>query len=159
MDLSAKDDFETIKIIITHIRNIRATYTVPATAEVDVTIITQNSSIIQENEDLIKKLSRTKTITIKTEDSKYKESATAIFGNDILYVHLSNIIDIEKERVRIDTEIVSAQKYIIEIQKRLSSEQFTKKAPPEIVQKEKDNLKDTELKIAELSECLKNLNV
>lgn len=159
IDLSAKDDFETIKIIITHIRNIRATYTVPATAEVDVTIITQNSSIIQENEDLIKKLSRTKTITIKTEDSKYKESATAIFGNDILYVHLSNIIDIEKERVRIDTEIVSAQKYIIEIQKRLSSEQFTKKAPPEIVQKEKDNLKDTELKIAELSECLKNLNV
>jgi len=156
-NLSSENNFETIKTIITQVRNIRATYTVPATAKVNITIITQDSTIIQENEDLIKKLSRVKTIITKTKDEKIAESATAVFGNNILYVQLRGIIDIQKEQTRIEDEIANTQKYIIGVKKRLDSDQFTKRAPKEIVEKERKNLNDAELKIAELSDCLKNL--
>jgi valyl-tRNA synthetase len=156
IDLS-KADFDTIKSLIIHIRNIRATYTVPVNAELNITLITKDEDIFTQNEQLIKRLARVKTISIQQKDSKQSESATSIFGENILYVHLSNIIDINNERTRISNEISNTQKYIDGLKKRLSNKQFTKKAPPEIVTKERQNLTTAVTKNKELSECLKNL--
>lgn len=160
-ETSMKEDvlntFETVKEIITHIRNIRATYTVPANSEINITIITQDVKNITTQENLIKKLARVGKITIQTEDTPQTESASAIFTDGKLYVHLSGIIDIEKEKKRLEDDIAQTEKYIKSIQGRLNSEQFTKKAPENIVQQERDNLIQAETKVTESSQHLENL--
>ncbi|MEA3323099.1 MAG: valine--tRNA ligase, partial [Patescibacteria group bacterium] len=156
-ELEATNNFETIKKIITHIRNIRAVYTVPATAEINITIITKHAENITTQENLIKKLARVNKISIQKDDVSQTESASAVFANIKLYVHLSGIIDIEKEKKRLEDDITQTKKYTEGIQGRLNSEQFTKKAPENIVQQERDNLTQAETKITELSQHLTNL--
>ncbi len=152
-----KTSFDAIKELITHIRNIRATYTVPANSEIDITVITTDDQNVIEHTDLIKTLTKVKTITTQDEDSPQIESASAVFENYKLYVHLANIIDIKKEKQRITDDISKTQQYIDSITKRLDSEQFVMRAPKHIVETEKENLQIAQIKVLKLSEHLKNL--
>ncbi|MEN8251999.1 MAG: valine--tRNA ligase [Patescibacteria group bacterium] len=157
-DTQKAQEFEITKELITNIRNIRATYTVPANAEIDITIISKGTENISGNENIIKKLAKVNSIMLEEKDSKQTESASAVFGSNKLYVHLSGIIDIEKEKARLTKEIDKTQSYINGLDKKLSNDQFTKNAPEEVVAKEKENLSVATNKVSELSENLKNLN-
>jgi valyl-tRNA synthetase len=150
-------EFETVRELIVNIRNIRATYKVNAGAKVDITLISKNADLIQGQEELIKRLAKVENITILDKDESQKESASDIFNGGKLYVHLSDIIDIEKEKKRLTEDVAQTQKYIKSLEGRLSNEQFTKKAPPQVVQQERDNLKHAETKVTELSQQLSNL--
>jgi valyl-tRNA synthetase len=154
---SKENSFEIIKKLITEIRNIRTTYTVPASAKIDITLVTKNATFISKNEKLIKKLAHVKTITIQKNDEKFPESATAIFDKILLYVHLAGIIDITNELTRIQKELDKIQQYIHNLEKKLSNEHFVNKAPKDIVAKEKENLKNAQLKYTELANRLQNL--
>ena len=157
-DSKETQTFQIIQELITHVRNIRATFKVPANAKVDITVITTNSKFIKSQETLIQRLANVEKISIQENDTPQKASASAVFEEIKLYVHLANIIDIPKEKKRLQDDIDSTQKYINGIEKRLSSEQFTKKAPANIVETERENLKTAQNKLKELSENLKNLN-
>jgi valyl-tRNA synthetase len=151
-------DFDSIKEIITSIRNIRATFTVPANSEIDITIITKNTENITPTENLIKRLAKVNSISIQESDIDQSESASAICGTDKLYVHLSGIIDIDKEKNRLQKEIDKTNSYLTVLEKKLSNKQFVENAPKEVVTTEKENMTTATNKVSELSENLKNLN-
>ncbi len=159
MQLNENNNFDLIQELITHIRNIRATFKVPTNTNVDITIITSANDYITSQKTLIKKLANVKNITMQKDDSLQKTSASAVFKNVKLYVHLANIIDIDKEKQRLQDEINNTKKYIDNVKKRLASEQFTQKAPAHIVETEKTNLNVAQNKLDKLSENLKNLNI
>jgi len=154
---NATSTFEIIKEIVTHIRNIRATYTVPANSNVDITIITIDIDNITTHDDLIKKLAKVQTITTQKTDSQQTESASVVGKNYKLYVHLTGIIDIVKEQKRLADDVEKTKNYITSIENRLNNDQFIQKAPPHIIKTEKENLRLANVKVSELSEHLKNI--
>ncbi len=159
IDLNTKTDFQIIKDIITHIRNIRTTFKVPANSKVNIVLVTKNDNFINSQETLIKKLAHVKQISIQQDDNPQKASASSVLKNIKLYVHLANIIDIDKEKQRLQDELNDTKQYIDNITDRLSNEQFIKKAPAKIVATERENLKIAQNKLNELTQNLNNLNI
>ncbi len=153
-----ENNFNLIQELIVKIRNIRSTYNVAANENVNITLVISNeNNPIVENENVIKKLSNVAEIKIIEKDELQKQSASDIVSNLKLYVHLENVIDIEKEKQRIEQDLQKTIGYQKGLEKRLASE-FVKKAPQEVVEKEKENLKQAQEKIIKLEEHLKNLS-
>ena len=86
-----------------------------------------------------------------------KESAVANIGRVETYVVLSGLIDIQVERQRIESALSDVEKMLRGLEGRLKNEEFLKKAPEEIVQKERQRAEELENRKKRLEENLKTL--
>ncbi len=157
-NIDSSGDFPIIKELIGNIRNIRAIYTIPPTKDITITIVAQDTKKFKQQSDLIKNLAKVDTINIQTTDSPQTESASIAGDNYKVYVHLSGIIDIKKEKERINKEIEQVTSFINSIEKKLKNKNFTENAPTEIVKKEKEKLSSQKNKLENLNEYLKNIS-
>lgn len=158
-DPELENNFALIQELIVKIRNIRSTYNVATNENVNITLINfDKNKGIKENEGIIKKLGNVAKIKIIEKDELQKQSASDVVDDLKLYVHLENVIDIEKEKNRIEQDLQKTIDYQKGLEKRLSSEQFVNKAPENVVKQERENLKKAQDKIVKLEEHLKNLS-
>ena len=160
--ISAKNEhaMQTLIEIITAIRNLRAQWNVNPKLEMDCLFTIpdkDNSNFIHNNETLIKSLSKLATITIENKTTDQKNCASGIAGGIKFTLPLGNIIDIEKEKERLNTLISENEKQAIQLSQRLNNQDFLKKAPAEIVKKEKERLNSLETRSQELSTLVKSL--
>ena len=65
------------------------------------------------------------------------------------FLDLASGIDLDAERARLDKEITKLQKVVASAQARLANESFTAKAPENVVQGARDQLVQTQAKLAE----------
>jgi valyl-tRNA synthetase len=65
-------------------------------------------------------------------------SAQALLSAGLeLFIPLSGIVDLDKERKRIGDELANLDKQLTALEGRLSNEKFTAKAPPAVVEAER----------------------
>ena len=76
-----------------------------------------------------------------------------------LFVPLEGVIDVERERDRMQKEISRLEDVLVGVEKRLSNEQFVANAPEEIVQTARDNAAQLEHQVEKLREKLSGLGV
>jgi valyl-tRNA synthetase len=74
-----------------------------------------------------------------------------------LYVALAGLIDIEKEKARLQKELDRAQNAVRQSEGKLGNEKFVKGAPPDKVQAERDRLAEFQEKSAKLTEAIAEL--
>jgi valyl-tRNA synthetase len=70
---------------------------------------------------------------------------------------LEGLIDLDKERQRIEDEIERLQGFLQSVNKKLDNKQFIENAPEEVVQREYDKKSDTETNLKKLKGILKEL--
>jgi valyl-tRNA synthetase len=158
-DLEAEEQFSLVMDSIIGIRNIRGELNIPPSFELRAYIKTPServTSILKENTRYIKKLARVGDLVIGTEVSKPKGSATAVKGRLEIYVLVEGI-DIGKELKRLKKELTKTQESIALIEKKLLNEDFMKKAPPDVIEKERQKLSELSLKEEKLLEGIERL--
>jgi valyl-tRNA synthetase len=74
-----------------------------------------------------------------------------------LYIPLEGIVDLAKERMRLEKELSKVETELILVEKKLSSEEFLNKAKEEIVQRERKKAEDLRIKQRRLVENLEAL--
>lgn len=74
-----------------------------------------------------------------------------------VYVPLGDLIDLAKEKERLAGEIAKVDKQIKGIDAKLANEQFTSRAPAEVVQRERDRLADFQARRDTIAENLSSL--
>jgi valyl-tRNA synthetase len=79
-------------------------------------------------------------------------SATALVGEMELLVPMAGLIDKEAELARLDKEIDRKQKDRAKTEGKINNPSFVEKAPEEVVQKERDKLKDLDSALEKLNE-------
>jgi valyl-tRNA synthetase len=84
------------------------------------------------------------------------QSARIVLSGIPAFIPLAGMIDIEKEKARIQTSLEKSKKEVAKIEKKLQS-QFSERAPKELVEKEKQNLEELRIKIEQLEDQLKIL--
>ena len=151
----AETDFKIIQNLISSIRNIRAEYNVEHKKEVSVLIKTSNKqrTIIENEKSIVMSLAKVSNIEFVDESPKGAFSSTVISGVEV-YVSLEGLIDIQKEKNRLQKEIDLTEKYISGLEKKLSNKEFLNKAPKNIVDKLTSQKEDAELKISTLKSQL-----
>jgi len=136
--------FEQLREIISALRNARAEYKIAYNNPIDVTIA--GASDLQEYQDVIAAIVKTGSITW-IDKAKKPEGALALMAGKVqLYVPVGDLIDMDKERARIESELKEVEDYINRLESKLENKKFVGSAPKEIVEAEQGRLSDAKNK-------------
>lgn len=155
-DTTTDTSFQTIIELIQRIRNVRAVYHVDPGEKPWLTIIGKKADW-ESSLPLIEQLARIEEVVITDDQTQPAETARIISGDTTVFIHLSGLIDLDKERARLTQELESAKKYKVGIEKRLGDTNFVSRAPARILEQNRVSLAETEKKIEELSKYLSGL--
>ena len=70
---------------------------------------------------------------------KPTQSATIISGGMELYIPLGGLVNLEEEKTRMEKRIIDINRLLSSIDSKLSNENFLKRAPDSVVERERSN--------------------
>jgi valyl-tRNA synthetase len=158
VDKKASKDFSLVQSMIVSVRNIRSVYKIDPQKKVNIVIVSKKSNILESQQEIIKRLARVENIEILKNSPEIENSACIVLDQAKIYVLLGGIIDIAKEKDRLQKEVTSIEGYISGLDKRLKNKEFVKKAPAAVVEKERENLLNAKAKLAEAKKYLADLH-
>jgi valyl-tRNA synthetase len=145
--------------VITALRNIRGEMNLPPGEQIDVIFRTKTSeaaAILGENQPFIRSLARVNGIRLGQDLEKPLYCALVVVRNTEVIVPVERS-RMEEELKRLQKEIQKMEKEIAFVGKKLSNEQFVKKAPPQVVQEEKEKAAQYEAVRNKLEENLNKI--
>ena len=148
-----------VQEIVSKIRNVRSEMNISPAAFITTKINVLDDaklSTVENNKTYIESLGKIKDLSIGKNIKREKNSALAVATGFEIFIPLEGLIDIEKEKARINKEIKNILAEQEKYNKKLSNPNFVQKAPEVEVARIKQKLTDTESKIATLRETLKN---
>ena len=150
---------ESLKEIITEIRNVRANANIhPSKKSELIFVTTKYESRILEAQEFILKLGFGEKILIQKDKIGIPENAISILRDGIeLYIPLEQLVDIKEEKARLEEEIKRLEGEVARCEKMLSNPGFVNKAPEAKVQEEKDKLANYTELLKATRERLENL--
>jgi valyl-tRNA synthetase len=134
-DTSARDEMQTLIALITKIRNIRSEMNIPARSSLKLFLAApdREAAIVRENADQIKRLARVEEITISDSLPQMEAAATDVVAAIEISVPLEGLIDIAKERERLNKEMARKETEARALAARLDNLSFVERAPREVV--------------------------
>lgn len=153
-----------IKTVVFAIRNIRSELNIHPAAKIKVLFsyrsaqAEKSARILESHISYIKGLAGVEELEIGRNVKKPESSAVSVVKGIDIYIPLRGIIDIEKEKERLKREFEKIKQSLTEIKARLSNKEFIKRAPEEIVLREREKKAEFESRIRRLKENLKILS-
>ncbi len=114
--------------------------------------------IFENHSPEIRNLARSGEVEVGRDITKPPLSASAVVPGAEIYIPLEGLIDIEQEKTRLEKQLEEKTGYRIKLVKKLSNEDFVKRAPAEVVESEKAKLIKTEELIEKLNKNLESLS-
>ena len=146
---------ETLFEITANIRNTRSSKGISPNKALDLSIKCQDQEPIKALAGSIKKLANIDEVAFV--DAKPENCFTFVVDNNEYYLPVSEEIDVEAEKAKIEAEIKYLNGFIKAVDKKLSNERFVNNAPEAVVGLEKKKKSDAEAKIAALTNSLESL--
>ncbi|NOX38184.1 MAG: valine--tRNA ligase [Calditrichaeota bacterium] len=159
-DPQAESDMNFLQQVISHIRTIRSEMNVPPAKKATLWYRTDDGhrgELLKQFAPYIQQLARVETIEPLSDGRDLKSTATVVVENVELFLPLEGLIDLDKERQRLEKEIGRLEQQVMGLQKKLSNEDFLQKAPAQVVQQEKEKMKNLSEKLTKLRANLKRL--
>ena len=150
----AAEQWERLRAIVSGIRSIRTQAGISPKEKLDVYIKCSDemAHLVQTSEHWLAKLAQAKAIHASPTQNAVRQSLTATGKEWSLYVPVGDLMDIEKEKLRLAKEIQRIQKIISSLDKKLKDPTFVGRAPAEVVastQEQLDNLHSQEKALEE----------
>ncbi|MGE5405921.1 MAG: valine--tRNA ligase, partial [Candidatus Saccharibacteria bacterium] len=144
--------------VIRAIRNIRSEFNVPPGTKIEAMAATGNApkaGLLENAADYVLGMANLKAFKVVGEDTAAPEQALMAHLGDVeVWVPLEGVIDIEKETARLNKELQGLEQEIARISGKLANEGFVAKAPPEVIEKEKNRLAEAQTKKEGISQRL-----
>jgi valyl-tRNA synthetase len=115
------------------------------------------AKVIKEHSDYIVSLGGLSGLEIGGDLEKPPHSAIFLIDGMELYLPLEGMIDLTKERARLEKELSKVERDLLVSEKKLSSENFLHKAKEEVVQKERERAEELRRRRKRLFENLEAL--
>ena len=154
---------ESLKEMIVSIRNVRADFGIEPSRKLDVYIKPKTEEfekLISSMEPALKLLAKIENLQVSTDIQRPANTVVAVSKIGEAYIDIAGTIDVEKEIKRQEKILQDIQKSISISEKKLSNENFLKKAPQHVVEKEKQlyqELKEKAEKVQKIIESLKEV--
>lgn len=151
---------DVLKEVISAVRTIRSRMNVPPASKANVLVRSPNGSavILKEYESIVKSLAKIEDMTLGESIEKPDHAATAVIRQMEIFVPLEGLIDLDVERSRLTKRQTELDGFIVQIQKKLSNENFLSRAPEDVIQKEKEKLVDMEAELERINSNLEMLS-
>lgn len=148
---------EKVITLISNVRTVRGEYNIPPAKNINIFIKTSDEmkSLIEQKSDIIKKLAKIESINFT--DNDIEKSAVQIEKDFTIFVPLEGLIDFEAEIKRLEKEKKGYLKDINIYGKKLNNEEYLKKAPAHIIEKDKAKYEEAKLKLEEIDKSIERL--
>ena len=154
-------DVETIKVLVKGIRNIRSEMNVPPSRKAKYFIVTPDADLCElfaSHKDIYSQLISASEIDVQADKAGIPEDAVSVvIPNAVVYIPLEELVDMAKERERLEKEKAKLAKELARSNGMLNNEKFLSKAPQAKVDEEKAKLEkykqmmeDVENRLAQL---------
>jgi len=155
-DEQAEREMAAIQETVTAIRTIRSETRVPPAAKIAVVVRADGfvRATLERHASYVTDLARLESLTVSSDASRPKASATAVVQGAAIYVPLEGLIDFEQEKQQLAKEIARIESYVAATRKKLENESFVSRAPAEVVQTEREKIAAAEASLERLRDTL-----
>ncbi len=151
-------DFESIMTAVKAVRSRRAEMNVPPAKRPRLILVTEKPEVFEAGRVYMANLAYAGQITITDAPPADIAGMVNVVTEDAkIFMPLAELVDLDKERARIEKELAKAQKDIESQEKKLANESFVSRAPERVVNAEREKLAKAQALAANLEESLKNL--
>ncbi|MDE6557619.1 MAG: valine--tRNA ligase [Clostridia bacterium] len=144
--------------VIKAIREVKVETGCAPSKKVNVYLVTDNKRLISANADCIAKLAGANSVkNIASKEEAEEKSVAKVTGLGTLYIPLGELVDADKERVRLQGEFENIMQEIRRADGKLNNPGFTSKAPKQLIENERVKLEKFREMREKVLEQLKNL--
>ena len=151
-------NFEMVMDAIKAVRARRSEMNVPPSRKSHLIIVTDKAKAFTDGEKFICKLAYASEISVIAELPETTDGMVSVItDNARMFMPMAELVDLEKEKARMEKELASARKQLDGQIAKLSNEKFVSRAPEAVVNAEREKKTKLEALIENLEESLKNL--
>ncbi len=139
----ATAEIEWLVEMISEIRSLRNDLGVPAGAKVPLTLVnpsTVDAQRLLRHDEVLRRMARLDDTG--TGDTMPAGSVSTVVGTTVAALKIGNLIDRAEAQKRLDKEIATLEKDILSTEKKLANADFVARAPEEIVEENRERVKD-----------------
>ncbi|NTU96809.1 MAG: valine--tRNA ligase [Chlorobiaceae bacterium] len=132
--------------IISEVRSVRSLFAVPAGRKATLQIRSSGPAVLEEldaNSQVISAMTSC-TVEFLIDEPRPAHAAGSVVEGNELFLQLEGLISFEKERGRLKKEIANITAYADSVRRKLSNSGFADNAPAEVVEKEREKLREAE---------------
>ncbi len=159
IDLEAEARMGLLMELVRGIRNVRAEYHVEAGKRIAAIVAAGAlASVLEARREVLVMLAHldSEALEIVPAAEPQAQAASVVAGEVVAHLPLAGMVDLEAERERLAKALSNLQGRIAGSRKKLAGP-FAEKAPPEVVQRERERLVELEAEAAQLREQLARL--
>lgn len=152
------ENIENVIELISNIRNIRGEYNVAPSKSVEVFLNVSGEDvkrIFSESENLIKRIAKVSKIDFI--ENELEDAAVNITRDYKVFVPLGGLIDAEAEIKRLEKEEKNLEKDYKILSGKLNNANYLKKAPLDVIEKDKHKFEEIVIKLEEVKKSIKRL--
>ena len=160
IDKRVEQDMQLVCQIISLIRSLRRDLDMDSKQKLRAICVTKNPQhrqLLMDSRIYIQALSRLEGLSIETKSLKLRPCLNLLVDDIHILIHLEGVIDREKQLRRIKTQIEETQRRLEAKLKNLKNKDFLKKAPREILEKEKEKVEELKQRQLRLNQILEGL--
>ncbi|MBR4231764.1 MAG: valine--tRNA ligase [Oscillospiraceae bacterium] len=147
--------FEKIMAAVRAVRARRADMNVPPSKKPHLIIVSDSADVFSAGKVYLSKLAYAGEVTITSEPPADTNGMVTVVTDDAkMYMPLSELVDLDKERERMRKELSKAEDELARIEAKLSNEKFVSRAPENIVAAEREKADKARALIANITESL-----
>ncbi|MBN1141647.1 MAG: class I tRNA ligase family protein, partial [Deltaproteobacteria bacterium] len=151
---------ELLMEVIKGIRNIRGEMNVPPAKKIAAVLDCRTEAVcavIAAGEPWIRALARLEHLAWGCAVERPRQAATQVTGEVEILLPLAGMIDLDEEEKRLRKELAKAEKDVRIFDGKLANADFVAKAPPEVLEKNREKLKEARDKMAVLEAGLEKI--
>ena len=150
--------FETVMEAIKAVRARRSEMNVPPSRKAHLMIVTDEREAFEAGRSYITKLAYASDISVlDTVPADADKMVTAVTNNARMFMPMADLVDLEKERARLQKELANAEKQLQGQIAKLSNQNFVTRAPEAVVNTEREKQAKLEALIENLKANLAHL--
>ena len=150
--------FELIMDAVKAVRSRRAEMNVPPSKRPTLIITSDRPEVFEAGRTYLSKLAYAGEVEISAEAPADTEGMVSVVtGSAKMFMPMAELVDIEKERARIEKELDKARAQLEAQNKKLANESFVSRAPEAVVNAERERAEKVKALIANLEESLAKL--
>ena len=158
-------EFEIVREAIGAIRQIRADYSLPPGKPMEAVLVPRRGShdgangvgtVLEEESALIGRLTRA-SVSVRGDSPHVAAAHVVLSDGSAVVVPLAGLVDLEKECGRLRGELEQLESQLAALRQRLDNENFTRRAPPHVVEGERQKLAEWTARRDQLSGKVRTL--
>ncbi len=159
-DDKLESSLESIQTVVNAVRSVRAEMNVPPGKKSDLHIRVKDkamSKLLSDYQEYFRSLAKIEKLVIGEKIKRPRLSASTVISGAEIFIPLEGLINVESEKVRLEKDLSGLKGQLENLSKKLANADFLKKAPADVIEKERARKADIEERVEKLNSNLEQL--